>query len=95
MILKETQEERTRIEPDQEPFDDSYIDTWGDQTQEERDKTRSELWGQIEAEGVWGIIREKRCHACGQWEHVDSIWGIVPGNGYTLENAAEEYGLLV
>lgn len=26
---------------------------------------------------VLGCIMERRCSKCGQWEHVDSLWGIV------------------
>lgn len=33
------------------------------------------FWSRIERDGVWGFIVERRCAACGHWEHVDSCWG--------------------
>ncbi len=72
---------RFRVLPDEEMYDDSYIDTWTDQTQKEREDARLDLWRRINSEGVWGIIVEKHfhCAACGtdRWDHVDSCWGFV------------------
>jgi len=31
----------------------------------------------VENEGVFGYELEKKCHACGAWEHVDSCYGFV------------------
>jgi len=72
---------RFRVLPDQEMYDDSYIDTWEDMTKEERTQAKLELWQKIERDGVWGIVVEKyfKCDACGRqgWEQVDSCWGFV------------------
>ena len=93
-IIRETETQRTIAVIDHSPFDDSYIDTWTDQTDEQREQARRELWELIESEGVWGVILEEKCSECGSWEEVDSCWGIVPSEGYSLEDAAGEYGLL-
>lgn len=71
-----TTEYRLRLEPDAEPYDDSYIDTW-DIDHDEKVKVRNSLWYDIEHEGVWGFIAERKCTACGQWEHVESCWGFI------------------
>lgn len=31
----------------------------------------------VENEGVFGYILERKCPACGSWEHLDSCWGFV------------------
>lgn len=31
----------------------------------------------VENEGVFGYVLEKKCASCGQYEHVDSLWGFV------------------
>src|SRR5574343_459629 len=31
----------------------------------------------VESDGVFGYVLEKKCTACGQYEHVDSCWGFV------------------
>lgn len=78
---------RLRLEPEQEFYDDSYIDTWTDETQAYRDKVRKELWECIERDGVWGLIGE---FWNGQeWEHADSCWGFVgddwQNSGYDID----------
>lgn len=42
---------------------------------------------QIERDGVWGFIVERKCPCCGNWEHVDSCWGFVG----RPEDFADEY----
>lgn len=87
------QSEKTRIVAvsDPEPFDDSYIDTWVDHTDEEKQHEREILWESIETHGVWGLVKEEKCSKCGHWEDVDSVWGIVPDDKYTLESTAFDY----
>lgn len=31
----------------------------------------------VENEGIFGYVLEKKCTACGQYEHIDSCWGFV------------------
>jgi hypothetical protein len=66
---------RLRIECDEMPYDDSYIDTWTDQRESEREKSRKALWERIEREGVVGVIGEY--FDGDEWVHVDSCWGFV------------------
>ncbi len=78
---------RLRLEIDDCVYDDSYIDTWTDETQAYRDKVRRELWERIERDGVWGLIGE---FWNGQeWEHADSCWGFVgddwQNSGYDID----------
>ena len=73
---------RLRIEPDDSPYDDSFIDTWNDNVtimldgrQLDNVEYRKDLWNRIEFDGVWGIIGE---FWNGQeWEHADSCWGFI------------------
>jgi len=71
--------------PDQEVFDDSYIDTWTDQTEKKRERVRKELWDMIEREGVWGLASEVRCGECDEWREVDSCWGFVGQDAHGYE----------
>lgn len=78
---------RLRWIPDQECFDDSYIDTWTDQSEAQREQARKELWESIERDGVWGLVGEVRCKCCQSWEEVDSCWGFVgqDAGGYEFD----------
>ena len=67
---------RLRWEPDDEPYDDSYIDTW-DVSLEERNNIRIQLWRDIERDGVWGLIGEYRVSTDSPWVQVDSVWGLI------------------
>lgn len=82
---------------EQEPYDDSYIDTWTDRSERERAHARKELWETIERDGVWMLVGEFRMlpYAHGEvsvpyvspeqesgWEHGVSIGGLV-GTGET------------
>lgn len=72
---------RFQVLPDEEMYDDSYIDTWTNEPEEFRVQAKLDLWRRIEREGVWGIVVEKHfhCDACGtdRWDHVDSCWSYV------------------
>lgn len=67
---------RVYIEVDEVPYDDSYIDTWDD-TDEKKALLKKELWDRIERDGVWGVVGEVKCKACGAWEIVDAVGGFV------------------
>lgn len=67
---------RVRVVPDEEPYDDSYIDTWDDMTPAQRKEAKEDLWRTIDREGVWGIVAEA-VNARGEWTQVDSCWGFV------------------
>jgi len=62
---------------DEVMYDDSYIDTWDNLSDEEKAKAKTEVWERIEREGVWGIVGEVACSACDNWVHVDSIGGFI------------------
>ena len=75
---------RLRIEPDEwRDLDDLFGDTYdidihagtvpgGARTIKAQYKAAI---ARIERDGVWGWILERKCGACGNWEHVDSCWG--------------------
>lgn len=87
-IIQEGDNWRVGLVVDEVMYDDSYIDTWGE-TDERKAEIKRKLWVRIEAEGVWGLVGEVRCPACGAWEHVDSVGGFVgndwKGSGYDKE----------
>jgi len=64
------------VVPDEVEYDDSYIDTW-DETPEHKAQAKRELWARIEREGVWGLVGEVKCQACGAWEIVHAVGGFV------------------
>lgn len=72
---------RFNIVPDETVYDDSYIDTWTDKTEEERAQEKKELWARIERDGVWVIYTEKHVHCkhCNtwRWQATDSCGGFV------------------
>lgn len=65
---------RLRIVPD-DYYDDSYLDTWTDIRESERERIRKELWRRIESDGAWGVIGEY--WNGDEWESVDSCSGFV------------------
>ena len=74
---------RLRIVPDEELYDDSYLETWG-LTDRQLEHHRTSLWNKIDSEGVWGIVCETKCQCCGSWGHSASCWGFV-GQDFDLE----------
>ena len=66
---------RFRVVQDEEPFDDSFIDTWDDASEEKKETYKKELWERIRNDGVWGIIGEYNIG--NGWVHGDSVWGFV------------------
>lgn len=85
---------RTVAEYDVCVYDDSYIDTWDDCSEEEKEKHRKALWDQIEEHGVWVVSLQRKCCECGTWIDEESVGGIVPDYEYTLRVAAGDHGLL-
>lgn len=71
--------------PDESTYDDSYIDTWTDQTPTQRARARKDLWDMIERDGVWGLVSEVRCDCCDDWRQVDSCWGFVGQDAHGYE----------
>ena len=66
---------RLRLVSDDTCYDDSYIDTWHDISENECERVRRELWARIEQDGVCGVIGEYwNGH---EWEHADSCFGFV------------------
>ena len=65
--------------PDEDVFDDSYIDTWTDVSEERRERWRKELWEKIESDGVWGLVGEYRFDPDDDegWDSGDAIYGLV------------------
>jgi hypothetical protein len=79
---------RYRIVVDEECFDDSYIDTWNDLSEEQKAEEKKAIWRQINSEGVWGFRIQRRvpaipkCSHCGQatdehWVDEDSCWSYI------------------
>lgn len=66
---------RLTIEPDCEPYDDTYIDTWDDLTPAQRKAEKKKLWDRIEREGVWGVVGKYRVGD--RWHTGGSCWGFI------------------
>lgn len=64
---------------DCDTYDDSYIDTWTDVRESERERARKDLWEQIERDGVWGLVGEYRFDPEDDegWDSGDAIYGLV------------------
>jgi hypothetical protein len=91
---------------DEECYDDSYIDTWDDLDEQQKLEEKKALWRQIESEGVWGFVVQRRvpaipkCSHCGQetpehWDDDDvACWGII-GFNETEKEARESLRHLI
>ncbi len=75
-IIQEGKNWRIGLVPDEFPYDDSYVDTWNE-TNEKKAKIKQELQNRIESDGVWGLVAQIKCEACGAWEYIDSIGGFI------------------
>lgn len=60
---------------DEEPYDDSYIDTWDDLSPAKRERCKKELHDTIERWGVYGIVGA--FFDGKSWVTVDSVWSIL------------------
>lgn len=60
---------------DTEPYDDSYVDTWGEPP-EEAERLKAEIRHTNELYGVWGCVVDIRQKAIDCWEHASSLWAI-------------------
>lgn len=78
--LEATGAVRLRVEPDCDPYDASYVDTWDDVPSTQRERIKTEILNRADDEGVWGIVGEYRTPD-GDWEHADSCWGFI-GNDW-------------
>lgn len=87
-IIQESKTWRVYLTVDEITYDDSYIDTW-DESDEGKVKLKQELWARIKHEGVWAIVGEVKCEACGSWEYVDSVYGLI-GNDYDGSGYVED-----
>ena len=65
------------VEPDPEPYDDSYIDEWNDCSENERAQYRRSTAQRIEQDGVWGIVSSYYCTGTEQMETLDCVWGFI------------------
>jgi len=74
-----------RFEPDSEMYDDSYIDTWTDLTDKQREHYRRKIHNQIESDGVYSIFGCVKCPTCGHMEVIDSIHGFIGTDGCGYE----------
>lgn len=83
---------RLTIKPDCEIYDDSFIDTWTDQSEASREKFRKELHERIDNDGVWGVVGEY-LDIDNHWVIVDSCWSFVgddwKDSGYDYDIMAE------
>lgn len=73
-------------EPDSEPYDLSYVDTWTDEPKKAREAYKREVRKSIDAHGVWGLVAYWRRSEEDEWIQVDSCWGFLGNeledNGY-------------
>lgn len=78
---------RLHAEPDEEMFDDSYIDTWTDVSEARRERARKELWAKIERDGVWNICAQILIDD--EWTTVGAVCAFVgddwKGSGYDTD----------
>lgn len=68
---------RLSLVVDELDYDDSYIDTWDDISDEEKAQAKRELWERIERDGVWCLDGQVQCTSCGTWESIDHCCGFV------------------
>ena len=68
-------------ECDPEVYDDSYIDTWTDTTERQREHYRKETRQRILNEGCYGLVGEYLDPASGEWEQADAVWGFIGDDG--------------
>ncbi len=81
---------------DDEPFDMSYVDTWG-VSEFAAKKIKAGLAKRIEDEGLWGIrVMAKLC--CGHMHDVDAVWGFIgedwKDSGYDVDLKREVLALV-
>ena len=55
---------------------------------EDLTKQKKSFIKEVNTAGVYGYVLEKKCEACGNWEHVDSCYGFVG----SYEEGHERYG---
>lgn len=68
---------RLMVYEDAEGYDDSFIDTWKDISEKERNKLHAQIADRINNEGVWGIVGEYKSPHTGEWINADSCWGFI------------------
>ena len=84
---------RVRLIPDELEYDDSYLELarlclasrrealppnqCQDLLPQELETARRELWATIERNGVWVLVSEVACHACGTWNVHNSCGAII------------------
>ncbi len=66
---------RLRFVPDDEAYDDSYLETWG-LSAHRLECERKKLWELIERDGVWSLLGQYRLIG-GDWETGDAVCGFV------------------
>ncbi len=66
---------RLILQPEQECYDDSYIDTWDDLSEKKREKYKLELQDRISRNGVWCLVGEYWDGS--EWVHADSCGGFI------------------
>jgi len=76
-IVQEGDGWRLVVVADECMYDDSYIDTWSDLSEEQRNNVRKEIWELIDQDGVWLLDGQVKCIACGNWESIDSCGGFI------------------
>ncbi len=86
---------RFRWIPDDEMFDDSYLETWGFSPARLASECKA-LWEMIARDGVWGLQGEFRISPESGWESGDAVWGFVgtDRNGYEESIASETMRML-
>ena len=67
---------RLLVVNDSEAYDASYIDTWADVRESDRERAKREVYARCNDEGVFGVCTEAR-ETCGHWHAVDSCWGFI------------------
>lgn len=61
-----------RVEPEFEPHDASYVDTW-DASEEDKQRARQLIRDRIEHEGLHRVSSFMRCPVCATMHQVDSV----------------------
>lgn len=72
---------------DDEPYDDSYIDTWDDLSPTKRERAKKEVHDLVERHGLYGIRGE--FFDGKEWVEVDAVWSLIGNdltdNGYDVD----------
>ena len=66
---------KLELEPEFEPHDVSYIDTWDDVSKGRKERLKKEVSDRIDRDGLWILVGYVKID--GRWESIDSIGDLI------------------